>query len=166
MNLHNELLKSVLDKNDVNSIIDWVNQKNKSIKVDVNTIPFKDLNLWSFNNGELGHKTGKFFKIQGLNVKTNYGEIQEWNQPIINQDEVGYLGFIIKKVDGVFKFLAQAKVEPGNINNVQLSPTIQATKSNYSQVHKGRTPHFLKYFQNVKNKNILFLLSIKMAAIS
>ena len=155
MKLHDEILKSALDNNEVDSIVDWVSQKNKSIKVEINKIPFKDLDLWSFNNGELGHKTGKFFKIQGLNVKTNYGEIYEWNQPIINQDEVGYLGFIMKKVDGIFKFLAQAKVEPGNINNVQLSPTIQATKSNYSQVHKGRTPHFLKYFQNVKHRNIL-----------
>jgi len=155
MNLHDEILKSALDDNEVESIISWINQKRNSILVNINRICFDELKLWSFVNGELEHKTGKFFKIQGLNVKTNYGEIHDWDQPIINQDEVGYLGFITKKVDGILKFLVQAKVEPGNIDNVQLSPTIQATKSNYSQVHKGRAPYYLEYFQNVKKKNIL-----------
>ena len=155
MNLHDEILKSALDDNEAESIISWINQKRNSILVNINRISFDELKLWSFVNGELEHKTGKFFKIQGLNVKTNYGEIHDWDQPIINQDEVGYLGFIMKKVDGILKFLVQAKVEPGNINNVQLSPTIQATKSNYSQVHEGRVPYYLEYFQNVKKKNIL-----------
>ena len=155
MILHDAILKSVIDDNEVESIIDWINQKNKSIQVTVNKVSFKDLKDWSFVNGELEHKTGKFFKIQGLNVKTNYGNIDEWDQPIINQDEVGYLGFIMKEVSGILKFLVQAKIEPGNINNVQLSPTIQATKSNYTQVHNGRAPYYLEYFQNVKNENIL-----------
>ena len=95
MNLHDEILKSALDDNEVESITSWINQKRNSILVNINRISFDELKLWSFVNGELEHKTGKFFKIQGLNVKTNYGEIHDWDQPIINQDEVGYLGFII-----------------------------------------------------------------------
>ena len=31
----------------------------------------------------------------------------------------------------------QAKVEPGNINSIQLSPTLQATRSNYTKAHGG-----------------------------
>ena len=155
MNLYNETLKSVMDDTEVESIIHWISQKNRSVEVNVKRISFDELKLWAFQNGELIHETGKFFRVQGLNVKTNYGEIYEWDQPIINQDEVGYLGFIMSKIDGVLKFLVQAKVEPGNINNVQLSPTIQATKSNYSQVHKGRVPYYLDFFRNVKKKNIL-----------
>ena len=154
MILNHEILKSAINDYEVESIVDWISQKNKSIQVNVNKVSFKELKAWNFVNGQLEHKTGKFFKIQGLNVKTNYGEIHDWDQPIINQDEVGYLGFIMKEVDGVLKFLVQAKIEPGNVNNVQLSPTLQATKSNYSQVHKGRTPYYLEYFQNVKKKNI------------
>ena len=49
----------------------------------------------------------------------------------------------------------QAKIEPGNLNNVQLSPTLQATKSNYTQVHKGKKPLYLEYFQNAKKNQIL-----------
>ena len=51
--------------------------------------------------------------------------------------------------------LVQAKIEPGNINNVQLSPTLQATRSNYLQVHKGKKPLYLEYFQEAKSNNIL-----------
>ena len=45
------------------------------------------------------------------------------------------------------KYILQAKVEPGNINKIQISPTVQATKSNYSRIHGGKTIPFLKYFK-------------------
>ena len=44
----------------------------------------------------------------------------------------------------------QAKIEPGNINQVQLSPTFQATKSNYMQVHRGEKPYYCDYFLSNK----------------
>jgi oxidase EvaA len=36
-----------------------------------------------------------------------------------------------------------------------LSPTLQATKSNYTQVHKGKKPLYLEYFQNATPDQIL-----------
>ena len=65
------------------------------------------------------------------------------------------MGIITKEFNGVLYFLLQAKVEPGNVNNVQLSPTLQATKSNYTQVHKGTKPRYLEYFQNAKENEII-----------
>ncbi len=105
--------------------------------------------------GLLRHTSGKFFTIEGINVTTNWGKVKEWEQPIINQPEIGYLGIITREVDGILYFLLQAKIEPGNVNNVQLSPTLQATKSNYTQVHKGKKPLYLEYFQNAKPEQIL-----------
>lgn len=49
----------------------------------------------------------------------------------------------------------QAKIEPGNMNCVQISPTLQATKSNYSRIHKGNSPHYIDYFINSKPENII-----------
>jgi oxidase EvaA len=43
-------------------------------------------------------------------------------------------------------FLMQAKMEPGNIDTVQLAPTLQATRSNFTRVHGGRTPPYLDFF--------------------
>jgi len=134
----------------------WIQQQNREILVDVKQIPFSECTGWEFDkDGNLRHQSGKFFSIEGLNVHTNYGEVPTWQQPIINQPEIGYLGIICKEFNGVLYFLLQAKVEPGNINNVQLSPTLQATKSNYSQVHGGNKPPYLEYFQQAKPEQIL-----------
>ena len=51
-----------------------------------------------------------------------------WDQPIIDQPEIGFLGILCKEIKGSLHFLLQAKIEPGNKNFVQLSPTLQATR--------------------------------------
>ena len=143
--------------NTTEQVLEWINEQNKKILVDVQQIPFQQMQpMWQFDSdGNLRHASGKFFSIEGIRVRTNYGNVQEWEQPIINQPEIGYLGIITKEIDGILYFLLQAKVEPGNVNNVQLSPTLQATKSNYSQVHHGNKPLYLEYFQNAKPEQVL-----------
>ena len=58
-------------------------------------------------------------------------------------------------IDGKLNFLMQAKVEPGNVNVIQISPTIQATKSNFTQKHGGAVPAYLEYFKNAKQHTII-----------
>ena len=129
-------------------IIDWVKERNNVTEVSIQRTSFSSLKNWNFENDfySFNHVTGQFFSIIGINVETNYGDTPSWDQPIINQPEIGYLGFITKEFNNILYFLIQAKIEPGNVNNVQLSPTLQATKSNYSQVHKGKKPTYLDYF--------------------
>lgn len=153
-------LKSALSNsntlNDSFSVLEWIKKRNEDIIVNIDQVPFSELTNWCFDDcGNLRHVSGKFFSIEGLSVSTNYGIVSEWQQPIINQPEIGFLGIITKEFDGILYFLLQAKVEPGNINNVQLSPTLQATKSNYSQVHGGAKPLYLEYFQNAYKEQIL-----------
>ena len=62
------------------------------------------------------------------------------------QQEIGILGFLASCINGILHLLVQLKVEPGNPNGFQLSPTVQATRSNYSQVHRGKLPPFLEFF--------------------
>lgn len=154
------LLTSLLDKSrslfSTEYALQWVREQNSKVTVRVNQIPFKELRNWGFDDVSLRHQSGKFFSIDGVQVDTNYGRVNSWQQPIINQPEIGYLGILTKEINGVLHFLMQAKIEPGNINHVQLSPTLQATKSNYSRVHEGNAPAYLEYFQKVKRKNILF----------
>ncbi len=136
-------------------IIDWLADQNKNVHVKIEKVNFDMLNLWEMKNGSIVHQSGRFFSIDGIHVKTNWSSISEWEQPIINQKEIGYLGFITKEIKGILHFLVQAKIEPGNVNYVQLSPTLQATWSNYSQVHKGKKPQYLEYFQEAKQHQIL-----------
>lgn len=52
-------------------------------------------------------------------------------------------------------FLMQGKIEPGNVNCVQISPTIQATKSNFMQKHGGKAPPYLDYFLNAAKYEVV-----------
>lgn len=154
------ILRSLLtNKNPFNSteeIRRWIQQRNREVEVKVEKIPFADMKMWhSKPDGSICHDSGRFFSIVGIDVQTDYGTNHHWQQPIILQPEVGYLGILTKEIDGVLYCLMQAKIEPGNVNCVQLSPTLQATKSNYSRVHAGKSPHYLEYFVNVKPENVI-----------
>lgn len=105
--------------------------------------------------GALRHRSGGFFAIDGLDVRLPSGPVPHWQQPIIHQPEVGVLGLLAKEFDGVLHFLMQAKVEPGNRNHLQLSPTVQATRSNYLRLHKGRAVPYLRYFQERARHNVM-----------
>lgn len=136
----------------VADILAWVQQRNKAIKVNVDLVAFDQLAHWRFNSetGDLEHESGRFFAIRGIRVETEgfFEHNSCWEQPIINQPEIGILGIIAQERNGVLCFLLQAKIEPGNLNHVQLSPTLQATRSNYMQVHNGKAPLYLEYFRN------------------
>lgn len=161
MNAESLFLKSLLTiDNPFNTLEDiqlWLKKRNREVNVKIEKIPFRLLERWVFDKDTYNfrHETGKFFSIDGLKVKKDSDFNTQWCQPIINQPEVGYLGIITKEIDGVLYFLMQAKIEPGNVNCVQLSPTLQATKSNYTQTHAGRVPQYLEYFQNATLDQIL-----------
>ena len=143
--------------NTTDEVLAWIERRNREVAVRVDEVPFAKRKGWHFDRetGNLVHDSGKFFSIVGIDVRTNTGCEHHWTQPIISQPEVGYLGIICKEFDGVLYFLLQAKIEPGNVNCVQLSPTLQATRSNYTQVHGGKKPAYLEYFQKARPDQII-----------
>lgn len=138
-------------------ILAWIASKNASADTRIEQIPLDKMRHWSIDpdTGSVVHDSGKFFSIEGIHVETNWTNLASWDQPIINQPEIGYLGILAQKRNGVLHFLMQGKIEPGNLNIVQISPTLQATKSNYTQVHKGKKPLFLEYFNGEKKVVVL-----------
>ncbi len=131
--------------------LNWLNSQKKKHKIKIKIKGLNKLKNWRFNNEQIFHETKKFFKIIAIDVKSNFG-VKNWDQPIIVQNEQGILGIIRNKVNN--KYLLQAKVEPGNKNKLQLSPTVQATKSNYNRVHGGKKIPFLEIFLKNKKKFI------------
>ncbi|MGO1055505.1 NDP-hexose 2,3-dehydratase family protein [Crossiella sp. CA198] len=123
----------------------------------VEHIPFSAMDKWSFDatTGNLRHDSGRFFTVEGLRASVDDGAQVQWYQPIINQPEVGILGILVKEFDGVLHFLMQAKMEPGNPNLVQLSPTVQATRSNYMKVHQGSPVRYLEHFSTTRNGSVV-----------
>ncbi len=126
----------------------WFDEIKSNSDFRVSPINFDDMKQWSLNSaGSLAHNSGRFFSIEGIDVDLNTRFSATWDQPIINQPEVGLLGILTKQFSGVRYFLMQAKIEPGNVGMVHLSPTVQATYSNIRKVHGGQSQHYIEYFQ-------------------
>lgn len=143
--------------NSISSILSWITEIRNSVNCKITRCKFSEMKMWHLDSGNnIRHDSGKFFSIEGLKVSKQIGESNIiWDQPIINQPEIGILGIVCKEINGVLHFLLQAKIEPGNVNIVQLSPTVQATRSNYTKVHKGNSPHYLEYFLQIDKYKIL-----------
>ncbi|MGB4985060.1 MAG: NDP-hexose 2,3-dehydratase family protein [Erysipelotrichaceae bacterium] len=139
----------------INEILEWINSLNRTTIVNINRIKLSESNYWFLDENEdiITNKNNSFFSVKAISGMLNGKEIE---QPIIVQDEIGFLGIIMQIKDNIPYFLMQAKIEPGNINCVQISPTIQATKSNFTQVHGGNKPHYLDYFYNYSNYNVVY----------
>ena len=129
-------------------ITSWLDKLRHRYEVSLEETGIKDLKGWVVNeDATIEHESGRFFSIIGIQIKgAEEREVPFWSQPIMKQNECGILGMVRKNVDGNHHYLLQAKFEPGNIGFLQLSPTLQATKSNLECVHKGKRPFLSEFF--------------------
>lgn len=141
--------------NKTEDILKWVQSRNETVVVEIRKNTLAESGFWFYDEqiGVIRNKNNSFFQIAGFEKNTKSGI--SIRQPVILQQEIGFLGIICKEIDGVMHFLMQAKIEPGNINKIQLSPTIQATKSNFTQKHGGAKPPYLEYFEHADRYEIV-----------
>jgi oxidase EvaA len=127
----------------------WVDQLLAATRVHIRKTTLADTG-WFYEeaSGQIVNAGRTFFQLGGFRL----GEIE---QPIVLQMEIGYVGILCKVLDGVLHFLMQGKIEPGNVNVVQLSPTIQATKSNFQQKHGGAKPPYTDWFLNAERHTVI-----------
>lgn len=142
--------------NSTESLLSWIEKLNRITRVIINECSINDSTFWFYDdyNGEVLNRKRSFFSIKGMRRFMD-GEFAG-EQPIIIQPEIGYLGIICKEIDGILHFLMQAKIEPGNVNCVQISPTIQATKSNFTRAHGGKLPTYFEYFENSAKYEVIY----------
>lgn len=135
----------------------WLDDWDAAHGMSVVEKPLEQLDGWAFDDdgAALRHRSGGFFSIVGLDVHLSDAPVAHWQQPIIDQPEVGILGFLVTRVDGVLRVLMQAKNEPGNPRGSQLSPTVQATRSNYLGLHGGRPVPYLEHFRRRTDESAL-----------
>ena len=140
-------------------LYDWIEERKSHLSVALSMVSPSDCSPWRYDEEEgcIRNEAGSFFKIYGARwtYTDDNGETVTVEQPIIEQDEIGFLGILCCKYQGEWHYLMQAKIEPGNVNVVQLSPTLQATKSNFTQAHGGKKPMFLEYFTQMSPENII-----------
>lgn len=151
----------------VEAFWDWFAERDKHQSYEVERIPLDDMRGWRHDaeTGNLTHDSGRFFSVEGLHVRIERNTVrQEWRQPILIQPEIGILGLLAREIDGVLHFLVQAKTEPGNRNKLQISPTVQATRSNYMRVHHGASTRYLEYFTEYRGRVLVDVLQSEHGA--
>ena len=95
--------------NDTAELLEWIERRNREVQVEVCRVPLAELEGWRVDEeGSLRHRSGRFFSVKGIHIETDYGTVPVWDQPIIYQPEIGYLGILAKVFDGVLYFLMQA----------------------------------------------------------
>lgn len=142
----------------LDAVYSWLADAARGRWMETTRIPLDELTGWhrDEDTGYLRHETGRFFSVESVDVELGGGAMSRWCQPIINQPEIGILGILVREFDGVLHFLMQAKQEPGNLGGaVQLSPTVQATRSNYTGVHRGRPIPYLDHFRDPVSRAIV-----------
>jgi len=145
--------------NSTESIHEWINELNRTTIVNISETELSTDSFWFYDDyaGEILNRKRAFFSIKGIRLFKDDKFVRE--QPIIIQPEIGYLGIICKLIEnnGVteLNFLMQAKIEPGNVNCVQISPTIQATKSNFLRAHGGDLPAYFDMFANANRDHVV-----------
>jgi oxidase EvaA len=100
-NSFNDLMKSWISKEGLHSkkyILDWINERNNEVSVEVNPVSFLKSDFWFYDltEGSIKNKNDAFFSIKGIQVFKNNLIIAE--QPIIIQNEIGFLGIICQKI--------------------------------------------------------------------
>ena len=134
---------------DVSDALSWLSAAKSMHSMEVQLCDIRNLESWDFigSKERLAHASGRFFSIIGISTRKIDRNIEtNWNQPIVHQPEIGLLGLALRFTESGLQFLVQAKSEPGNINSVQISPTIQATESNIDCVHGQESIPFVELF--------------------
>lgn len=132
-----------IEPKDPAPILAWREQRRDSIRFKADLIGLDEVRDWSRDaGGNVRHKSGQFFGVEGVRVESgDLREVASWDQPIYTQPEGGILALLTRESarNGI-EFLLHGKAEPGNIDVIQLSPTIQSTWSNIRRAHAGKRP--------------------------
>lgn len=142
---------------DLDAVDAWFDSRRAHTRTSTERIPFGDMTGWHTDprSGDLVHDSGRFFAIRGMSVRRPGHWCPEWDQPVIVQPEVGILGLLAMEVDGLLHVLVQAKDEPGNAAGIQLAPTVQATRSNFTRVHRGDAVPYVSSFVEPAGQRVL-----------
>lgn len=128
------------------SLRDWLDARRRACRLEVQAIRWCDSDSWRFRDGRLAHVTGGFFAVVGVCSMANIPGLDGLMRPIIDQPEIGILGFVVRDGPAGSEWLVQAKAEPGNVAEVQLAPSVQATRSNFTRLHGGAPTPYLEFF--------------------
>ena len=92
--------------------------------------------------------TDRYFSVIGVKVTAGTREVTHWMQPLLKDSNIGLLAFICQEINGVLHFMVQAKVEPGNLDIIELSPSVSCSNYEYRKNNGNKPIMFDAVFDN------------------
>jgi oxidase EvaA len=156
---HKDLFVSMIDRqhacHNVDEIISWFTELKTQYEMSTERIPLKHLSNWVHTEREIYHESGQFFSVIAVSVHAGSREVFSWTQPLLKHDSFGLIGFLVKKINGVSHFLVQGKPEPGNLDVVEMAPTVSCSGAEYRMQQPDKPP-FLEIFMNASPDQIKY----------
>jgi oxidase EvaA len=146
----------------IEDVLKFYNNQRDSNSAVIKQKPISELEQWEVSDENISHSSKNFFEVIGISTRESSSrEVGKkgWDQPIIKEknDVGGLLGLIRTYINDMPHYLVDAKFEPGNFQDIQFSPTLQATFSNIEMAHGGSSPNYIEFFKDYKNKeNYIF----------
>jgi dTDP-4-dehydro-6-deoxy-alpha-D-glucopyranose 2,3-dehydratase len=132
-----------IEARDPMPILAWREALRKSIRFNSGLIGLGQLRDWSCDeHGNIRHRSDQFFSIEGARVRGGaVREVASWDQPIMTQPGGELFGMLARETPGKgVEFLLQAIAECGNIDVLQIGPSIQNTWPNVRGERMGPPP--------------------------
>jgi len=149
-----------IEISDPTEILDWLETRRKQVPFTAELIPLREVANWQQDDdGNFYNKTGHFFRIEGVRVRSAPGlrEIAGWDQPIFTQLEGGILALVCRETPhGGIEFLLQAKADPGNVGYLQFCPTIQSTWENIRGLKGASRPLFVELLEASSKARLIY----------
>jgi oxidase EvaA len=144
--LLNSILNNEFHLNDYDKIFSWITNLKSKYELNVKSKKLNQIIDWVCDGNTIEHKEKKYFSVIGVNVEIDNREVTSWDQPMILPAQEGIVAFLIKKINGVYHFLVQAKLEAGNFDIIELAPTVQCLTGNY---RTGLNEYSVPFIQDV-----------------
>ena len=135
--------------------LSWLTSLKARYDLFVKFCPVHDMPGWKKTESEIVRDDGKYFKIIGVNVTISNREVSSWCQPLVQPMQQGLCAFITRKINGVYHFLVQAKLECGNFDVIELAPTVQCLTGNVYADNVIK-PDFAEYVLNAPKEKVIF----------
>lgn len=133
-------------KRGTGGVVEWLDGLRERSGLSVKRIALRECRGWLIDDLSLRHVTGGFFSVVGVRCVTDIEHLRNFESPMIDQPEIGVLGFVVRRRSGTWEWLLQGKTEPGTVCGTQVGPSVQATASNYQCVHGGLATPMIECF--------------------
>ncbi len=134
-----------IEAKDAAPILAWREALRASTRFKSSLIGLDQMRDWSRDeHGNVRHINGRFFSIEGARVRGgDVREVASWDQPVMTQQDDGFFGLLARETpDKGVEFLLQAIAECGNIDVLQIGPSVQSVW----REHAGRRPRLADLF--------------------